>query len=152
MHIESVFSTIAVGFETVGVIVMIVGFVIAVVLAARALARREPGQQAFTILRTTLGSSILLGLEVLVAADLVRTITSKPSIEEAAILGMIVLIRTVLSMSIQIEIEGTLPWRRALLTSGGQMLGEAVARDRAAHSAHNTARDAAAPTTSQPNP
>ncbi len=144
MNIESVFSTVAVGFETVGVIVMIVGFVLALFLAARALARREPGQQAFTILRTTLGSSILLGLEVLVAADLVRTITSKPSLEEAAILGMIVLIRTVLSMSIQIEIEGTLPWRRAMLTSGGQLLGEAVSRDRAAQAAHNTVRDASA--------
>ncbi len=144
MHIESVFSTIAVVFESVGVIVMIVGFIIAVVLAARVLGRRESGQQAFTVLRTTLGSSILLGLEVLVAADLVRTITSKPSLEEAAILGMIVLIRTVLSMSIQIEIEGTLPWRRAMLTSGGQLLGEAVSRDRAAQAAHNTVRDASA--------
>ena len=132
MEFESVFSTIAVIFETAGVIVMIVGFVIALVLAARALARREAGEKAFTILRTTLGSSILLGLEVLVAADLVRTITSKPSLEEAAILGMIVIIRTILSMSIQIEIEGVLPWRRALLTSGGQVLGEQIARDRAA--------------------
>jgi uncharacterized membrane protein len=144
VQIESLFSTIAVVFESVGVIVMIVGFVIALILAARVLARREPGQQAFTVLRTTLGSSILLGLEVLVAADLVRTITSKPSLEEAAILGMIVLIRTVLSMSIQIEIEGTLPWRRAMLTSGGQLLGEAVSRDRAAQAAHNTVRDASA--------
>jgi len=144
VQIESLFSTIAVVFESVGVIVMIVGFVIALFLAARVLARREPGQQAFTVLRTTLGSSILLGLEVLVAADLVRTITSKPSLEEAAILGMIVLIRTVLSMSIQIEIEGTLPWRRAMLTSGGQLLGEAVSRDRAAQAAHNTVRDASA--------
>ena len=144
MEFESVFSTIAVIFETAGVIVMIVGFVIALVLAARALARREAGEKAFTILRTTLGSSILLGLEVLVAADLVRTITSKPSLEEAAILGMIVIIRTILSMSIQIEIEGTLPWRRALLRSGGQMLGDAVARAREAQSAHVAARDASA--------
>ena len=56
MEFESVFSTIAVIFETAGVIVMIVGFVIALVLAARALARREAGEKAFTILRTTLGS------------------------------------------------------------------------------------------------
>jgi hypothetical protein len=78
---------------------------------------------------------------VLVAADLIRTITSKPSLEEAAILGLIVLIRTILSISIQIEIEGTLPWRRALLRSGGQVVGDAVARDRAA----SRAAEAAAP-------
>ena len=87
------------------------------------------------VLRTTLGSAILLGLEVLVAADLIRTITSKPSMEEALILGVIVLIRTVLSLAIQIEIEGVLPWRRALMTNGGQLLTNAVARDRAASQA-----------------
>ncbi|WP_454141818.1 DUF1622 domain-containing protein [Microbacterium lacticum] len=96
------------------------------------LARKESARAAYLVLRNTLGAAILLGLEVLVAADLIRTITSKPSIEDALILGLIVVIRTVLSMSIQIEIEGVLPWRRALLTSGGQLLGEAVARDRAA--------------------
>ena len=78
---------------------MILGFAIAVVLGVRSLQRREGGQAAFTVLRTTLGAAILLGLEVLVAADLIRTITSKPSLEEAAILGMIVIIRTILSMS-----------------------------------------------------
>ena len=83
------------------------------------------------MLRTTLGAAILLGLEVLVAADLIRTITSKPSMEDALILGIIVLIRTILSMSIQIEIEGMLPWRRAMFTSGGQIIGQAVAKDRA---------------------
>ncbi|WP_225221672.1 DUF1622 domain-containing protein [Microbacterium gallinarum] len=129
---EEVFTTVAVGFEAVGAAAMIVGFVIAVVLGARSLARHEGGGAAFTTLRTTLGAAILLGLEVLVAADLIRTITSKPSLEDAAILGLIVLIRTLLSMSIQIEIEGTLPWRRALTRTGGQMLGDAVARDRAA--------------------
>jgi uncharacterized membrane protein len=129
---EDVFTAVAVGFEILGATAMVVGFVIAVVIGLRALARGEGGGRAFSVLRTTLGSAILLGLEVLVAADLIRTITSKPSMEDALILGIVVLIRTVLSMSIQIEIEGVLPWRRALLTSGGQLLGEAVARDRAA--------------------
>ena len=129
---EDLFTGVAVGFEVIGAIAMVVGFIIAIVLGVRSLARGEGGGAAFQVLRTTLGSGILLGLEVLVAADLIRTITSKPSIEDALILGLIVLIRTVLSMSIQIEIEGVLPWRRALLTSGGQLLGEAVARDRAA--------------------
>ncbi|MFS0735199.1 DUF1622 domain-containing protein [Microbacterium sp. 1P10UB] len=137
---ESVFIGVAVGFEVVGAIAMVSGFLLAVVLCARSLSRREGGRTAFLVLRNTLGSAILLGLEVLVAADLLRTITSKPSLEDALILGVIVLIRTVLSMSIQVEIEGVLPWRRALLRSGGQMLGDAVVRDRdAAASARSTA-------------
>jgi uncharacterized membrane protein len=132
MEMHEVFTAVAVGFEAIGAAAMIIGFVIALVLGFRSMQRGEGGRAAFTVLRTTLGAAILLGLEVLVAADLIRTITSKPSLEDAAILGLIVLIRTILSMSIQVEIEGTLPWRRALLTSGGQMLGDAVKTDRAA--------------------
>ncbi|WP_228484820.1 DUF1622 domain-containing protein [Microbacterium cremeum] len=129
---EEVFTGVAVGFEAIGAVAMIIGFVVAVVLGARSLARGEGGRSAFMALRTTLGGAILLGLEVLVAADLIRTITSKPSLEEATILFVIVVIRIILSISIQIEIDGTLPWRRALLRSGGQVIGDAVARDRAA--------------------
>jgi uncharacterized membrane protein len=132
VDVESVFTAVAVGFEVIGAAAMVVGFVIAVVLGIRSFLRNEGAHAAYTALRTTLGAAILLGLEVLVAADLVRTITSKPSLEEALILGIIVLIRTILSISIQIEIDGVLPWRRALLTSGGQLLSEAVVRDREA--------------------
>ena len=132
VDIEPVFTTVAVVFEAIGAVAMCVGFVVAVVLGIRALRRGDGGQAPTQTLRTTLGAAILLGLEVLVATDLIRTITSKPSLEDAVILGLIVVIRTVLSMSIQIEIEGVLPWRRALLTSGGQVLGEQIARDRAA--------------------
>ncbi|QYG13322.1 DUF1622 domain-containing protein [Microbacterium sp. PAMC22086] len=130
MSVESFFTVIAVGFEVLGALAMVVGFIIAVVLAVRSLRRSGDGHAAYLLLRNTLGAAILLGLEVLVAADLIRTITSKPSIEDAVILGLIVLIRTVLSMSIQIE--GVAPWRRALLTSGGQLIAENVRRDRAA--------------------
>ncbi|SDG75375.1 DUF1622 domain-containing protein [Microbacterium pygmaeum] len=140
MHFETVFVSIAVAFEAIGATAMVIGFIIAVVLGARALQRGDGGTAAFSVLRTTLGSAILLGLEVLVAADLIRTITSKPSMEDALILGVIVLIRTVLSMSIQIEIEGTLPWRRALTTSGAQLIGRAVAKDRAASTAATAVR------------
>jgi len=128
MDIEPVFTVVAVVFECVGALAMVIGFVVAVVLGARALRRGHGGTKAFTTLRTTLGGAILLGLEILVAADLIRTITSKPSIEDALILGLIVLIRTVLSMSIQIEIDGTLPWRRALLGSGAQVVAREIAR------------------------
>ncbi|MGB4778466.1 DUF1622 domain-containing protein [Microbacterium sp.] len=135
MDIEPVFTVVAIAFEVIGAIAMCVGFVIAVVLGIRCLRRGDGGHVAAQTVRTALGGAILLGLEVLVAADLIRTITSKPSLEDAVILGMIVLIRTVLSISIQIEIDGVLPWRRALLTTGGQVLGRAVARDRAGEAA-----------------
>lgn len=129
--IEGLLGTIASAFEIAGTLAMVVGFILAAVLAVNRL-RRGQAAQAFTTLRVTLGSAILLGLEILVAADLVRTITSKPSVEDAIILGMIVIIRTILSMSISIEIEGVLPWKRALLESGGQKLVHQVKHERAA--------------------
>ncbi len=139
---EAVYNSIAEGFELLGTFTMVLGMVVAVVLALRALQRKQGGVAAFSTLRTTLGSAILLGLEILVAADLVRTITSKPSIEEAVILGMIVLIRTVLSWSIQIEIEGVLPWKRALLESGGSLMVKELKKDHALQVAYNTSPDA----------
>jgi uncharacterized membrane protein len=112
-------------FEVLGVSSMIVGFLLAFVLAARTWRRTADGSRAFKTLRDTLGGAILLGLELLVAADIVKTVTSTPSIEDAAILGLIVLIRTVLSVSIEIEVDGVAPWRRAL-TTGPQKLVRTV--------------------------
>jgi len=129
---EQVFTGIAVTFEVLGAVAMIIGTVIALWLGGRSLSRAEGGRAAFSTLRNTLGGAILLGLEVLVAADLIRTITSKPSMEDALILGLIVLIRTVLSMAIQIEIEGSLPWQRALLTSGAQVMADQVRKAKTA--------------------
>lgn len=124
--LEPLFGDIATGLETLGIVAMVVGIVIAFVLGLKVLLDHKGGHEAFTTLRVTLGGAILLGLEILVAADLVRTITSKPSLEDALILGVIVLIRVILSISIQIEIEGTLPWKRAMLTSGAQVVTQQV--------------------------
>lgn len=128
MALGSVINVIVMAFEFVGVAVMVIGFTISIIFSARVLKRGRGGSDAFRLLRIMFGSSILLGLEVLVAADLIRTVMD-PSLEEAAVLGMIVLIRTVLSVSIQIEIEGVVPWKRALLQSGGQVLTETIARE-----------------------
>ena len=115
-------------FEVLGVLAMAVGFVVAVVLALRSLIVTRDGRTAFTTLRNSIGLSILLGLEILVAADLVRTVTSTPSLTDAIVLAIIVLIRTVLSFSLQIEIEGVAPWRRALMTAPEQMVRSRLAR------------------------
>ena len=90
-------------FEVLGVLAMACGFVVAVALALRSLIVTRDGRTAFTTLRNSIGLSILLGLEILVAADLVRTVTSTPSLTDAIVLAIIVLIRTVLSFSLQIE-------------------------------------------------
>ncbi|MBN9172345.1 MAG: DUF1622 domain-containing protein, partial [Microbacterium sp.] len=73
MDIEAVFTGVAIAFEVIGAVAMMAGFVIAIVLGLRSLARREGGQTAFQVLRNTLGGASLLGREVLVAADLIRT-------------------------------------------------------------------------------
>lgn len=127
MRVETLFDAIVVVVEGIGVFAMLAGFAIAAVLAMRSILRGEGGKAAFQTLRTAIGGSILLGLEVFVAADIIRTI-STPSLEDALVLGLIVIIRTVLSMSIQIEIDGVVPWRRAMLTSGAQVLSRAVER------------------------
>jgi uncharacterized membrane protein len=119
MH--AVFDTVALGLELVGVAAMVIGVVVAAIVAVRRLVATRSGHAAFLTLRDTIGLAILLGLEVLVAADLVRTVTSTPSLTDAAVLAIIVLIRTVLSFSLQIEIEGVVPWKRALLPAAQQI-------------------------------
>jgi uncharacterized membrane protein len=104
-------SRVAQAFDIVGAAVLVAGFVWSVVAAARDWARRN-GKEAFRTLRTTFGGALLLGLEVLVAADLVRTVAVAPTLDNVVVLAIIVAIRTFLSFSLQVEIEGTLPWRR----------------------------------------
>lgn len=135
---SQIFDTVAQVFEFIGVGAMATGFVVSVILAIRSLVTTRNGSTAFTTLRNSIGLVILLGLEVLVAADLVRTVTSTPSLTDAVVLAIVVLIRTVLSFSLQIEIDGVAPWKRALLTSP-QLMAKAAARGKAAAVAGNTA-------------
>lgn len=117
----SVFAGVATAFEVIGVGVISLGFIAAVVLAVRSLVTTRSGRTAFTTLRDTFGLVILLGLEVLIAADLVRTVTTTPTLTDAIVLAIIVLIRTVLSFSLQIEIDGVAPWKRALVPASAQI-------------------------------
>ena len=80
---------------------------------------------AYQVLRRSFGGAIILGVEVLIAADLVRTVAIAPTIENVVSLGIIVLIRTVLSLSLETEIEGVVPWRRAA-TSGVSHIAQAA--------------------------
>jgi uncharacterized membrane protein len=97
-------------FEIVGVLVLVLGSVAALVIAARGSRRGAP---VFDSIRRNLGRAILLGLEILIVADIVQTITVDPTPASALTLGIIVLVRTFLSFSLEIELEGVVPWRRA---------------------------------------
>lgn len=96
--------------DAVGVSVIAIGALIAAAGAAVRWSRREPAYRPF---RQQLGSSILLGLEFLVAADIIRTVAVTPEPKTVAVLGGIVLIRTFLSYSLQLEVTGYWPWQTA---------------------------------------
>jgi uncharacterized membrane protein len=103
--------------EGVGCAVMVLGAVWALALfAIGALTRRPPagatGEGAYSVLRRNLGRVILLGLEILIIADIVRTVIVDPTIESVISLGLIVLIRIILSFSLEVEMDGTWPWSR----------------------------------------
>jgi uncharacterized membrane protein len=99
------------GFEIVGVTILVVGSLLAFVSAAGVL-RRGGRRVAFQSARQDVGRAILLGLEILIVADIVLTITVDRTLDSALTLGLIVLVRTFLSFSLEIELEGGLPWRR----------------------------------------
>ena len=104
------------GFEAIGVFVLILGSSVAFVRYALDLARGER-EEAFRKVRRGVGRAILLGLEILIIADIVRTITIATTLASAATLGIIVLVRTFLSFSLEIELDGVVPWRKATSTS-----------------------------------
>jgi uncharacterized membrane protein len=107
---ESRMDDVAKAFEAAGVAVLIVGIVVAFARAARDLLR-DHRVDTYRRLRSFVGRTILLGLEIFVAADLIRTVAVDPSLENVGVLALIVLIRTFLSFSLDIEIDGRLPWR-----------------------------------------
>ena len=103
---------IALGLEAVGVVVIVVGAVAATVIYLRDLWPARRGLEAYNSYRRNLGRAILLGLEFLVAGDIIATILVEATLNSVLALGLIVLIRTFLSFSLETELEGRLPWRQ----------------------------------------
>lgn len=104
------------GIEAVGTVVMVAWSLVALARFAVEARRPPSSATAYARVRRSLGRGILLGLEILIVADIIRSIVVDPTLESVAVLGAIVLIRIVLSFSLEVEIDGTWPWRRA--TSG----------------------------------
>jgi uncharacterized membrane protein len=104
------FEQVGLAIDAAGVLVVVAGIVVAV---GRLLFWPAPALGPYRQFRQDLGRGILLGLEFLVAADIIRTVAVTPTVQSVLVLGLIVVIRTFLSLALQLEVEGRLPWQPA---------------------------------------
>jgi uncharacterized membrane protein len=112
-HIMEVVGT---SVDGVGVFIVAGGMVVATLrLFPRLRDRGHDNGNYYSLYRQDVGRAILLGLEFLIAGDIIRTVVVAPTLQNVVVLGLIVLIRTFLSLSLQLEIEGKLPWRRQVM-------------------------------------
>jgi len=109
-YYHDIMELIGTAVDAVGVLIIVIGAVIATVNFAAA-GKTDFGI-AYRSYRQGLGRAILLGLEFLIAGDIIRTVVVAPTLENVLILALIVIIRTFLSMALQLEVEGRWPWRR----------------------------------------
>jgi uncharacterized membrane protein len=98
--------------EFAGVAVLLLGALLATAAFAKRLAGRTAFEDAYHALRADLGRAILLGLELLVIADIIGTVAIEPSLQNLGVLAVIVLIRTFLSFALELEVSGRWPWQR----------------------------------------
>jgi uncharacterized membrane protein len=110
MTFEESMENIAKAFEAVGVTVIVIGGVVAMVLGLK---NFRDMSKFFADVRRDFGRPLILGLEILVAADIIKTITVDASLESVVVLGILVAVRIALSFSLDIEVDGMVPWRRA---------------------------------------
>lgn len=118
MHFTEFISVAGYAIESVGVLVIVVGALVASAVFLRTF-RKAPAGLAYRTYRRQLGRSIILGLEFLIAGDIVRTVIVADTLENVAILGLIILIRSFLGVTLHLEVEGRWPWQPAGEESDG---------------------------------
>jgi uncharacterized membrane protein len=109
-YFQHLMEIVGTGIDGAGVFIVVSGALVAT--ARLALRRVHSTGNYYSLYRQDVGRAILLGLEFLIAGDIIRTVVVAPTIQNVLALGLIVLIRTFLSLSLQLEIEGKLPWHR----------------------------------------
>ena len=103
-------SSIAHTIEAVGVVIITIGFIYAVISAIRNLSKKDK-DTLITEFRKNIKTNMVLGLDFLVAGDIIRTVTVNPTLSGVASLGLLVLIRTMLVFTIHLEVHGRWPWQ-----------------------------------------
>lgn len=115
---------IGMAIDAIGVLLIVFG---AFMATWRFMFRRQEGQtKSYEAYRQDLARAILLGLEFLVAGDIIRTVVVSPTLDNVVVLGLIVLIRTFLSLALQLEVEGRWPWQRAVEVRPATHSGEQI--------------------------
>jgi uncharacterized membrane protein len=115
-YFRHVMEVVGTSVDGVGVFIVAGGMVVATLrLIPRLRNRSHDTGNYYSLYRQDVGRAILLGLEFLIAGDIIRTVVVAPTLQNVVVLGLIVLIRTFLSLSLQLEIEGKLPWRRQVM-------------------------------------
>lgn len=122
MDFQETIETVGKVIDVAGVAAMVTGAIIGTVIAITSLSQKR--ESVYRDYRRFLGRSILLGLELLVAADIIRTVAITPTLDSVAVLGAIVLIRTFLSFSLELEISGRWPWQSKSTGPADAMNGE----------------------------
>jgi uncharacterized membrane protein len=112
MSYDHVISDLVMGVEAVGAGIMVLGGLAAFGLFAARTLRGQTTSSPYEELRRSLSRCILLGLEVLIVGDIVRTIIVETTLESVTVLGIVVVIRILLSFSLEVEIDGVWPWRQ----------------------------------------
>ena len=118
MDIKHTIELIGSAFELAGVAALVIGSILAFVRSIVSLIRLRNGPVAYRHLRLYLGRSIVVGLELLIAADIIRSVAIDPTFTSVGVLGLIVLVRTFLSWTLEVEINGEWPWQRYRLHKG----------------------------------
>ncbi len=124
MTFVEVIEDVGKSIDAVGVVAIVLGGIIAAVKAG--IGARNHAPDVYRRFRQQFGRSILLGLELLVAADIIRTIAITPTLESVAVLAIIVLIRTFLSFSLELEITGRWPWQRPVVAGRPDATGSDI--------------------------
>jgi uncharacterized membrane protein len=111
MTFNEITQDIVVAIEAAGVAIIVIGILIAMVYSLKKLISERDFRDAYDSLRHGIGRSLMLGLDLLIASEIMRSIMAE-TIESVTVLGVTIVIRTFLSLTLEIEIEGILPWRR----------------------------------------
>lgn len=117
MEFSRILENIGKGIDAIGVAIIVIGVLLALIIYLTRLPGSGDRVDLYQVARKGIGRAILLGLEFLIAGDIIRTVATTPSFQSVGILGLIILIRAFLSTTLEFETEGRWPWARPASTT-----------------------------------